>query len=235
MRRSDSTAIESACAVFGIFKADERGIYMVHRVLEFLIILTTIGSWVRMFRRGGERVLSQQGFASLKYYTCLSNIFAGLVSGLTVLCLLVNGLQASLPMWVVLLKYSAAVSVCLTFCVVMVFLGPRMGYKLLFAEEQLFLHAVGPLLAVFSFLRSPFIPQMKSSATFIAVIPTLLYGIVYAANILKNGIGEGEKTNDWYGFAVGGVKSIPVVFAIIMTVTWGLAVGMLALRGVFQS
>jgi hypothetical protein len=117
----------------------------------------------------------------------------------------------------------------------MVFLGPRMGYKLLFTEEQLFLHAVGPLLAVLSFLSSPFIPQMKSSATFIAVIPTLLYGIVYAANILKNGIGEGEKTNDWYGFAVGGVKSIPVVFAIIMTVTWGMAVGMLALRGVFQS
>jgi len=116
----------------------------------------------------------------------------------------------------------------------MVFLGPRMGYKLLFAEEQLFLHAVGPLLAVFSFLSSPFIPQIKSSATFIAVIPTLLYGIVYAANILKNGIGEGEKTNDWYGFAVGGVKSIPVVFAIIMTVTWGMAVGMLALRGLFQ-
>ncbi|MBR3153915.1 MAG: hypothetical protein IKF10_02810 [Lachnospiraceae bacterium] len=208
---------------------------MVHLVLEFLIILTTIGSWVRMFKKGGGRVLSQRGLESLKYYTCLSNIFAGLISGLTIVCLLVTGMQVSLPMWVALLKYSAAVSVCLTFCVVMVFLGPRMGYKLLFAEEQLFLHAVGPLLAVFSFLSSPFIPQMKSSATFIAVIPTLLYGIVYAANILKNGIGEGEKTNDWYGFAVGGVKSIPIVFAIIMTVTWGMAVGMLALRGVFQS
>jgi hypothetical protein len=165
---------------------------MVHLVLEFLIILTTIRSWVRMFKKGGNRVLSQRGLESLKYYTCLSNIFAGL----TIVCLLVTGMQASLPMWVALLKYSAAVSVCLTFCVVMVFLGPRMGYKLLFAEEQLFLHAVGPLLAVFSFLSSPFIPQMNSSATFIAVIPTLLYGIVYAANILKNGIGEGEKTND---------------------------------------
>ena len=54
------------------------------------------------------------------------------------------------------------------------------------------------------------------------------------AAIIQNGIGEGEKTNDWYGFAVGGVKSIPVVFAIIMTVTWGMAVGMLALRGLFQ-
>lgn len=205
---------------------------MVHLILEILIILTTIGSWVRMFRRGGDRMLSQKGLASLKYYTCLSNIFVGLVSGLTVICLLVTGLQALLPMWLALLKYSAAVSVCLTFCVVVVFLGPRMGYKPLFAHEQLCLHAVGPLLAVFSFLSSSFVPEMKPSAAVIAVIPTLLYGIVYAANILKNGIGEGENTNDWYGFAVGGVKSIPVAFAIILAVTWGMAAGMLALRGV---
>ena len=205
---------------------------MVHLILEILIILTTIGSWVRMFRRGGDRMLSQKGLASLKYYTCLSNIFAGLVSGLTVICLLVTGLQALLPMWLALLKYSAAVSVCLTFCVVVVFLGPRMGYKPLFAHEQLCLHAVGPLLAVFSFLTSPFTPEMKSSDSIIAVIPTLLYGIGYAGNILTNGIGEGENTNDWYGFAVGGVKSIPIAFAIILAVTWGMAAGMLALRGV---
>ena len=234
MRRSDSTAIESACAAFGIFKADERGIYMVHLVLEFLIILTTIGSWVRMFRRGGERVLSQQGFASLKYYTCLSNIFAGLVSGPTVFFLIVTGLRAPLPMWLALLKYAAAVSVCLTFCVVVVFLGPRMGYKPLFAKEQLCLHAVGPLLAVFSFLSSPYIPEMNYSATIFAIIPTFLYGIGYAANILKNGIGEGEKTNDWYGFAIGGVKSIPIAFAIILAVTWVMAAGMLALRRIIM-
>ena len=148
--------------------------------------------------------------------------------------LLVTGMRALLPMWLVLLKYSAAVSVCLTFCVVVVFLGPRMGYKPLFAHEQLCLHAVGPLLAVFSFLTSPFTPEMKSSDSIIAVIPTLLYGIGYAGNILKNGIGEGENTNDWYGFAVGGVKFIPVVFAIILAVTWGMAAGMLALRGVIN-
>jgi hypothetical protein len=204
---------------------------MVHLILEIMIFFATIGSWVLMFRRGGDRVLSQRGIASLKYFTCLSNIFAGLVSGMTVFCLIVTGMRALLPMWLILLKYSAAVSVCLTFCVVVVFLGPRMGYKPLFAHEQLCLHAVGPLLAVFSFLSSPYIPEMKSSTSIIAVIPTLLYGIGYAANILKNGIGEGENTNDWYGFAVGGVKSIPAVFAIILAVTWGIAAGMLALRG----
>jgi hypothetical protein len=42
---------------------------MVDLVLEFLIILTTIGSWVRMFKKGGGRVLSQRGLESLKYYT----------------------------------------------------------------------------------------------------------------------------------------------------------------------
>ena len=205
---------------------------MVHLILEIMIFFATIGSWVLMFRRGGDRVLSQRGIASLKYFTCLSNIFAGLVSGMTVVCLIVTGMRALLPMWLILLKYSAAVSVCLTFCVVVVFLGPRMGYKPLFAHEQLCLHAVGPLLAVFSFLSSSFVPEMKPSAAVIAVIPTLLYGIGYAANILKNGIGEGEKTNDWYGFAVGGVRSIPIAFAIILAVTWGMAAGMLALRGV---
>ena len=204
---------------------------MVHLILEIMIFFATIGSWVLMFRRGGDRVLSQRGIASLKYFTCLSNIFAGLVSGMTVFCLIVTGMRALLPMWLILLKYSAAVSVCLTFCVVVVFLGPRMGYKPLFAHEQLCLHAVGPLLAVFSFLSSSFVPEMKPSAAVIAVIPTLLYGIGYAANILKNGIGEGEKTNDWYGFAVGGVRSIPIAFAIILAVTWGIAAGMLALRG----
>ena len=101
-----------------------------------------------------------------------------------------------------------------------------------YAHEQLCLHAVGSLLAVFSFLTSPFTPEMKSSDSIIAVIPTLLYGIGYAGNILKNGVGEGENTNDWYGFAVGGVKFIPVVFAIILAVTWGMAAGMLALRGI---
>ena len=51
-------------------RLERKGIYMVHLILEILIIFTTIGSWVRMFRRGGDRVLSQRGLASLKYYMC---------------------------------------------------------------------------------------------------------------------------------------------------------------------
>ena len=199
--------------------------------LEILIVLATIGSWAHMFVGGGEGILSKRGLASLKYYTCLSNIFAGLVSCVTIIALPFIGLSGQLPMWLARLKYAAAVSVGLTFLVVIVFLGPRMGYKPLFSKEQLFLHAVGPILAVVSFLTSPMVPELGRSAAFAAVVPTLIYGVFYMGNILKNGIGEGEKTNDWYGFAIGGVKYMPIVFAVILLATCGLAAGLLGLRG----
>ena len=49
-------------------------------ILEILVVLTTLGSWLRMYLRGAGGLLSRRGLASLKYYTTLSNIFAGIVS-----------------------------------------------------------------------------------------------------------------------------------------------------------
>ncbi len=198
-------------------------------VFEFLVAAATIGSWVHMFRKGGGKLLSKRGLSSLKYYTTLSNLFAGIVS-LLILLRGLTGSGGSVSPLLSLLKYASSVSVALTFLVVLVFLGPRMGYRPLFAEEQLFLHAIGPLLAILTFIYSPLLAPLAFRDTFPAVVPTLLYAVVYAGNILKNGLGEGENTNDWYGFAIGGMKAIPVVMIIVLTVTWGLALGLLRLR-----
>ena len=197
---------------------------------ELLVAVATIGSWIHMFQKGGEKLLSRRGLSSLKYYTTLSNLFAGIVSLLILLHVFSGGKGSVSPM-LSLLKYASSVSVALTFLVVLVFLGPRMGYRPLFAEEQLFLHAIGPLLAILTFVFSPLLSPLTLRDSFLALIPTLLYAIVYAGNILKNGMGEGENTNDWYGFAIGGVKTFPVVILIVLTVTWGLAIGLLHLRG----
>ncbi|MBE5997454.1 MAG: hypothetical protein E7240_08950 [Lachnospiraceae bacterium] len=159
----------------------------------------------------------------MKFYTVLSNIFAGLTAVLTTGFMLFSGGAGTLPYWVGVLKYSSAVSVGLTFLVVMVFLGPRMSYPPLFKGPLLCLHAVGPLLTILSFAVNPMIPRMGFSASFLAVIPTVFYGAGYILNILRNGLGEGENTNDWYGFAIGGIKGIPVAFAVILLVTWGIA------------
>ena len=140
---------------------------------ELLVAAATIGSWIHMFQKGGEKLLSRRGLSSLKYYTTLSNLFAGIVS-LLILLHVISGGKGS----------------------------------------------VSPLLSPLTFRDS-----------FLALIPTLLYAVVYAGNILKNGFGEGENTNDWYGFGIGGVKTFPVVILIVLTVTWGLAMALLRLRG----
>ncbi|MBQ4304235.1 MAG: hypothetical protein II774_07040 [Lachnospiraceae bacterium] len=198
---------------------------------EILTAAATIGSWIHMFRKGGEKLLSKRGLSSLKYYTTLSNLFAGGVSLILLVFALLQGGRGPLPELLSLLKYSSAVSVALTFLVVLVFLGPRMGYGFLFAGEQLFLHAIGPLLAILTFAVSPLLSSFSLKDTFLSVLPTLLYALAYAINLLKNGLGEGEKTNDWYGFAIGGLRSIPVVIPVILTLTWCLALALLKLRG----
>ncbi len=195
-------------------------------VLEVLIILTTIGSWARMYRQGEGGLLSRKGLESLKYYTTLSNIFAGLVSIVMLIALLFGGV----PGWLGFLKLASAVTVTVTFLVTLFFLVPQMGFAGLYKGELMCLHAVGPVLTVFAFFMSGDIPEMKPSAAFLATVPTIIYGAFYAGNIMKNGIGEGENTNDWYGFAAAGVKTIPLVYVVIVALTWGLALVMLKLK-----
>jgi hypothetical protein len=204
---------------------------LMYYLAEILTAAATIGSWIHMFRSGGEKLLSKRGLSSLKYYTTLSNLFAGGVSLTLLLFSLLRGGRGPVPALLSLLKYSSAVSVALTFLVVLVFLGPRMGYGLLFGGDQLFLHAVGPLLAILTFAVSPLLAPLSLKDTFLSLLPTLLYALAYAGNLLKNGLGEGEKTNDWYGFAIGGLTSIPVVIPVILAVTWCLALALLRLRG----
>ena len=227
MHSSPESATIQADVVFSLRFWREDTIYYLS---ELLVAAATIGSWIHMFQKGGEKLLSRRGLSSLKYYTTLSNLFAGIVS-LLILLHVISGGKGSVSPLLSLLKYSSSVSVALTFLVVLVFLGPRMGYRPLFAEEQLFLHAIGPLLAILTFIFSPLLSPLTFRDSFLALIPTLLYAVVYAGNILKNGFGEGENTNDWYGFGIGGVKTFPVVILIVLTVTWGLAMALLRLRG----
>lgn len=45
-----------------------------------IIILTLIGLFVMLYNNSDQGVFSTQGFANLKYYTVLSNLFCGLVA-----------------------------------------------------------------------------------------------------------------------------------------------------------
>ncbi|MEE3437510.1 MAG: hypothetical protein VZR05_05115, partial [Lachnospiraceae bacterium] len=63
-------------------------------------------------------------------------------------------------------------------------------------------------------------PEMKPSSALWATLPTILYGGVYSANIMLNGVGSGMNTNDWYGFAAAGVHTVPFVYALMVLLTY---------------
>lgn len=188
-------------------------------VLEILVVLTTIGSWMRMYLMGGGSLLSSRGLMSLKYYTTLSNIFAG-IAAVIMIAVLARAKSGKVPVWAAVTKFASAVTVSVTFLVTLFFLAPTMGIGGLYKGELMFMHAVGPVLTVVSFFMNRDLPEMKTSSALWATLPTILYGGVYSANIMLNGVGSGMNTNDWYGFAAAGVHTVPFVYALMVLLTY---------------
>lgn len=57
----------------------------------------------------------------------------------------------------------------------------------------------------------------------LALLPMLIYSVLYVGNLLINGVGRGADTNDWYGFAVGGPRTAAVVFLVMLVGNWVIA------------
>ena len=120
------------------------------------------------------------------------------------------------------IKYIAAVSVSVTFIVVMVFLGPLFGYAAMFYGVSFWLHGVVPLCAIFEFL---FCNRTKFSQkdSLLAALPMMIYGLFYVGNILINGVGEWPHSNDWYGFMSWGYPIGFAIYFFISLATWAFA------------
>ena len=80
-----------------------------------------------------------------------------------------------------------------------------------------------PLAAALDFCALDREGRLSFADSLVALLPMALYGVYYVTNILVNGLGAPGRSNDWYGFAMGGVKTIPLVFLIIALATWGVA------------
>ncbi len=170
-------------------------------------------AWLKMVFGSSDGVLVSAGLRSLRYFTILSNLLAAAAAIIYLLNL--NRITRNIKV----LKYVAAVSVGLTFLVVLVFLGPLFGYVFMFTGVSFWLHLIVPVLAMTEFILSNDV-EMKRRDNMIAVIPMFLYGIFYLGNILINGIGEWPDSNDWYAFMSWGYPIGFAIFFIIIFVTY---------------
>ena len=161
------------------------------------------------------------GIRTFCMFTVNSNILAGLSM---MLCIpyTVDGLRTGyyhLPDWVVVLMHMAVTAVALTFLVSLFILAPVKGFELIFSGSRFFLHGVCPVLSIVTFCCLICSHLVKLKESYLALIPVLIYTIVYLMVVL---IGEENGGwNDFYGF----VTRVPlwVSLTLIMPITFGIA------------
>ena len=173
------------------------------------VIVFTVICVVGFFTRGGDGNMEVVGFTAFKYFTVDANVLAA-VAALFMLPwsfrTMLGGTRA-MKKGVMRLKFVGTAAVTLTLLTVLFLLGPKYGYGLgvkygygvMFDGNNLFMHLITPLLMIISFCCAECRGEMRFKDTFLGLIPTVLYGAVYALEVL---IVKGW--SDFYFFNDGG-------------------------------
>lgn len=191
------------------------------------IAVLSVGSWLHMLLGfDSDKTLSTRGIGSLKYYTVLSNLFSGFVSALCVLACLTLPI---LPAWILVLKVAAAATVMVTFLTVVVLLGPTLGWEGMYAGGNFWMHGALPLFAALDCACLAPMGSLTVWETLWAMVPTALYAVFYVRMVWKGTTQDERRRADFYGFLRWGEDKMYVVAAVMIFITWMIA---LALYGV---
>ena len=176
---------------------------LLDRLTNIFIFVYTVYALIFCFRNDGRWDL-RKGLRALRYFTILSNLFAGIASLLILLTL------PRSPYWIWLIKYIAACSVTVTFLTVMLFLGPSLGYKAMLSGRDFYRHLCGPLLTLLSFVFLERFYVLPFITSLLGIIPVIVYGLVYLYEVVMIG-----RWDDFYGYNKNG--KWPVSMAAMYT------------------
>ena len=188
----------------------------------FVGLMTPLIWSTRIFRYRSAGILSPVGVAGLKFFTVLSNLFNGLAALLYALWLVPVLLRKRerVPYPLHLLKYVSTAAVALTFLVVVVFLGPHYGFGSMYTGANLWFHLLLPLISMLEFALLDGFHPLPLRSSLLTLLPPLCYGLAYLVNLLVNGVSH---STDWYGFVNWGMGVGLGIFAVILLLTWGMA------------
>lgn len=168
--------------------------------VQLVLIAFTVWSVGYMFFFSGSGNMRENKAVIFRYFTVDSNILCAVSSGFA----LVQALRGRISKGVMLLRYAGTAAVTVTLMTVLLFLGPLYGYPAMFANWNLWLHLLGPVLAILSFVwveRDGTGPEKKH--LILALLPVIVYGAVYFVMVILVGKDNGGWP-DFYGFNMGG-------------------------------
>lgn len=186
-----------------------------------IVVLTAVAMWGFFGHRGGSANMKVESVRCFEYFTVDSNLLVSLTACITIFFKIrqLAGFGA-VPYWATLLKLVGVTAVSLTFVVVMVLLGPAAGYRLMFEGGSLFMHLITPIAAMLTFMFFDGGPALPWISLLFALIPTLIYAVVYFTMVIIVGKDKGG-WEDFYGFNKNGMWYVS--FPLIMAMTAAIA------------
>ena len=182
---------------------------------------------------------STLGWLSLKYFTVLSNLFAGGMALVLVIyqLLLLLGKTDHIPLPWMICKYLSVCCVTLTFLVVTIYLAPinlqyGNSYWHSFVGSNLFFHGLIPLLSMVDFFFD-LSTEIRFRYTPLSVLPMLIYGLLYMINIEVKWIpgdldSQGNMYYDWYFlFNQGDISVLQSILVVVVMLLVSYVVGVL--------
>lgn len=179
-------------------------------LINAFLFLSTAWIVVFSFRKDGVWDF-KTGFGIFKYFTTLSNVLCAIAA----LILAIFMLTGQVPRSILMLKYVGTAAVAVTLLTVLVFLGPTQGYKFLLTGDGLFLHLIGPVLAIVSFCFLETETPLSFAESLLGLLPMILYGILYLIKVIL--VPEEKRWDDFYGFNKGGKWAVSFTAMVIGT------------------
>lgn len=214
---------------------DSKRSKIIECAFNFIVFAFVMTGWMMMLIGGSSLALSSEGLGSLKYFTVLSNLFVGVTSLISAIYGLVSLLkhEEKMPLWMMVIHFSAVTSVTITFLVVICFLSPvaqinGQGYFVMFKGANLFLHLFSPLFAIINWIFFGHNPKISAKSVSFCIVPVLLYGIFYVLNYYLHFVSseiEGSSNYDWYGF-MGEGSPLHVIVLILAFIVGSFLLGL---------
>lgn len=191
-------------------------------ILDILVVLSVVYAVFGMVFSKNDAVLVTSGIGAFKYYTVLSNLLCALTSLICVVYLLF-GKAENLPNVLYLLHMAGSSVVSVTLIVVLVYLGPSLGYGPMFSGVCFWLHLFAPVLGIITQMLLRHEESLKARSSLWAVVPTILYGIGYIAVNAANWTGKSNPRTDIYGFLKWGWGVGAVLLIAVCLLNWLMA------------
>ena len=133
--------------------------------------------------------------------------------------LLIKGIREEIPHVLRVFNHVGVTAVGLTFLIVIFFLAPGYGFPLMYQNANLFFHALLPLAAMINFMFLEKECAIKFKETPFAVIPSLIYGIIYFIIVVSLN-GYGDIKIDFYMFGANGPFIGALNFLAVMSIAY---------------